>query len=219
MNLTLGLISIILVFSSIIVIEKLFKKEGLYVYLCLATVLANIIVVKTVNVLGLVTSLGNILFAANFLIADILIEKYSKEDAKKAVNLGLISTIIFIIVTQISLLYIPDTTDIAHDAMKQLFDLNLRTSIASLIMYYISNNLDIHIFTKLKEKNENKLWLRNNVSTIISNCLENYFFATLAFIGIFDFKTILSIATTGTIIEIIIALLDTPFLYLAKHKR
>lgn len=219
MNLTLGLISIILVFSSIIVIEKLFKKEGLYVYLCLATVLANIIVVKTVNVLGLVTSLGNILFAANFLITDILIEKYSKEDAKKAVNLGLISTIIFIIVTQISILYIPDTTDIAHDAMKQLFDLNLRTSIASLIMYYISNNLDIHIFTKLKEKNENKLWLRNNVSTIISNCLENYFFATLAFIGIFDFKTILSIATTGTIIEIIIALLDTPFLYLAKHKR
>lgn len=87
MNLTLGLISIILVFSSIIVIEKLFKKEGLYVYLCLATVLANIIVVKTVNVLGLVTSLGNILFAANFLITDILIEKYSKEDAKKSSKL------------------------------------------------------------------------------------------------------------------------------------
>ena len=159
------------------------------------------------------------MFASNFLATDILSEKYGKEDAKKAITIALVSTIIFIVTTQISLLYIPDTTDIAQESMKTLFGLNLRTSIASLSMFYISNLFDIYLFDKLRQKYPKKLWLRNNVATIISNSAENYFFATIAFLGIFDIPTIISIATTGTIIEIIIALLDTPFIYLSKKLR
>ena len=219
MNIILGVISIILTFSSVVMMEKLFKKEGLYVWVSIATILANIIVCKTVTVLGLTSSLGNIMFASNFLATDILSEKYGKEDAKKAITIALVSTIIFIVTTQISLLYIPDTTDIAQESMKTLFGLNLRTSIASLSMFYISNLFDIYLFDKLRQKYPKKLWLRNNVATIISNCAENYLFATIAFLGIFDIPTIISIATTGTIIEIVIALLDTPFIYLSKKLR
>lgn len=219
MNIILGVISIILTFSSVVLMEKLFKKEGLYVWVSIATILANIIVCKTVTVLGLTSSLGNIMFASNFLATDILSEKYGKEDAKKAITIALVSTIIFIVTTQISLLYIPDTTDIAQESMKTLFGLNLRTSIASLSMFYISNLFDIYLFDKLRQKYPKKLWLRNNVATIISNSAENYFFATIAFLGIFDIPTIISIATTGTIIEIVIALLDTPFIYLSKKIR
>lgn len=219
MNIILGVISIILTFSSVVLMEKLFKKEGLYVWVSIATILANIIVCKTVTVLGLTSSLGNIMFASNFLATDILSEKYGKEDAKKAITIALVSTIIFIVTTQISLLYIPDTTDIAQESMKTLFGLNLRTSIASLSMFYISNLFDIYLFDKLRQKYPKKLWLRNNVATIISNSAENYLFATIAFIGIFDIPTIISIATTGTIIEIVIALLDTPFIYLSKKLR
>ena len=219
MNIILGVISIILTFSSVVMMEKLFKKEGLYVWVSIATILANIIVCKTVTILGLTSSLGNIMFASNFLATDILSEKYGKEDAKKAITIALVSTIIFIVTTQISLLYIPDTTDIAQESMKTLFGLNLRTSIASLSMFYISNLFDIYLFDRLRQKYPKKLWLRNNVATIISNSAENYFFATIAFLGIFDIPTIISIATTGTIIEIIIALLDTPFIYLSKKLR
>ena len=219
MNIILGVISIILTFSSVVLMEKLFKKEGLYVWVSIATILANIIVCKTVTILGLTSSLGNIMFASNFLATDILSEKYGKEDAKKAITIALVSTIIFIVTTQISLLYIPDTTDIAQESMKTLFGINLRTSIASLSMFYISNLFDIYLFDKLRQKYPKKLWLRNNVATIISNSAENYFFATIAFLGIFDIPTIISIATTGTIIEIVIALLDTPFIYLSKKLR
>jgi len=74
-------------------------------------------------------------------------------------------------------------------------------------------------FEKIREKVPNKLWLRNNISTIISNCSENFFFAFLAFVGLFDIQTILSIAITGSIIEIIIAICDTPFLYIAKKDK
>ena len=88
MNIILGVISIILTFSSVVLMEKIFKKEGLYVWISIATILANIIVCKTVTVLGLTSSLGNIMFASNFLATDILSEKYGKEDTKKAIKIA-----------------------------------------------------------------------------------------------------------------------------------
>ena len=124
--------------------------------------------------------------------------------------------LLFTFFMQIALLYIPSSTDISNESMKTLFNLNLRVSLSSSLLYFLSNYLDIYLFNKLKEKYPNKLWLRNNVSTIISNCLENYLFVTLSFIGIYDINTIISIATTTSIIEIFLAILDTPFLYLSK---
>lgn len=216
MNIILGVISVILCFLAVVLMEKMFKKEGLYVWISIATVLANILVCKTVNIFGLTSSLGNIMFASNFLATDILSEKYGAKHSRKAVFLGVASCIIFIISTQIGILFVPDTTDIAQESMKNLFSFNLRTSLASITMYLISNLLDIWLFEKIREKYPNKLWLRNNVSTIISNCSENFFFDFLAFGGIFNVPTILSIFFTGCIIETIIAICDTPFLYIAK---
>lgn len=219
MNIVLGIISIALCFGVIVLLEKFFKKEGLYIWISIATIIANILVCKTINVLGFTSSLGNIMFASVFLASDILTEKYGSEHSKKAVLLGMISAIIFVISTQISLLYIPDSTDLAQSSMTMLFGINLRTSIASLSMYFISNIFGIWIFEKIKSKIPDKLWIRNNVSTILANCSENYCFAFIAFVGLMDIPTILSIATVGSILEIMIAICDTPFLYIATKNK
>lgn len=216
MNILLGLINIIVTFTLVVMIEKLFKKEGLIVWINIATILANITVCKMIDILNFTTSLGNVIFASTFLATDILSEKYSTKDAKKAIYLSIFTSLTFIIITQLTLIFIPSNEDVVQDAMKTLFSINLRTSIASIGMFFIANMLDIYIYNKLKQKIPGKLWLRNNVATITSNCLENYFFNTLAFIGIFSIPTIISIATTTTVIEIIIAICDTPFLYLSK---
>ena len=215
-NILLGLLSIVITFSLLIIVEKIFKKEGLYVWISIATIIANVIICKSIDVFGYVTNIGNVLFASTFLATDIMIEKYSKEDSKKAILIGVVSQIIFLIMTQYALIYKPASTDLAQESMKALFSLNLRVSIASLVMYVVSNLLDIYLYQKLKEKYPKLLWLRNNVSTITTNCLENYLFTFLAFAGIFDIKTMLSIATIASIFEMIIAICDTPFLYISK---
>lgn len=63
------------------------------------------------------------------------------------------------------------------------------------------------------------MWLRNNVATIVSNGAENFLFYLIAFLGVFPVKDILIIAVTATLIEIVIAICDTPFLYLATKGR
>ena len=216
MNILYGFINIVVTFSLVVLIEKLFKKEGLYAWLSIATILANLTVCKMISIFGYTTSLGNVLFASTFLATDIMSEKYSKTDAKKGVYISIFCGITFIIITQLTLLFIPSSDDVVNTAMKTLFNVSIRTTIASMLMFFISNMADIYLYNKLKEKYPNKMWFRNNISTILCNCVENYFFNTLAFIGIFPMSVIISIATTTTIIEIIIALCDTPFLYLSK---
>lgn len=216
MNILLGIISIIITFSAVVLIERFFKKEGLFVWIAFSTITANILVCKNIDILGFTTSLGNVMFASNFLATDIMSEKYSFKYSKKAVILGVFSQILFIIIMMLGIAYVPSSADLSHESMKTLFTINFRVSISSIAMYLASNMLDIYLFEKIKKMFPNKLWLRNNVSTIISNCLENYFFTFFAFIGIYNFATIISIATVSSVLEIIIAILDTPFIYISK---
>lgn len=217
MNELILIMEAVIVFSMALLAHAIFKKEGVIAWVAIATVLANIITAKNAEVFGLSTAIGTVMFASIFLATDILSECYSKEDAKKAVYIGLAANIVLICATQIALAYTPSEFDYADGAMQTLFALNLRISIASAVMYFISNLADVYLFNKIKDKMNGKaLWLRNNVSTILCNCLENFGFIGLAFWGIYDVKTIMTIAISTSIVEMCVAILDTPFLYFAR---
>lgn len=217
MNNILLIVSIIGVFSIMLIVKKFLGKEGLIGWIGIASILANLILVKSVNILGISATLGNVLFASNFLATDILTENYGYLEAKKGVKFGIFSVLFFMIVTQISLLYIPNSSDVAQGSLELIFGFVPRISIASVLMFALSNFVDIRLYEYLKEKTDGKkMWLRNNLCTVICNGGENFLFYLIAFVGIIPIRTILSIALSATIIEIFIALCDTPFLYLSK---
>ena len=219
MNELLLLLEIILTFSTVVLVSRAFGKIGLTVWVGVATVLANIMTAKTVVLFGMDATLGTVLFASTFLATDVLTECYDKEDAKKAVILGALSALAFIVSAQIALSYIPAGTDFADSYMTELFALNIRISMASITMYIFANLADIYVYNKLREKTSGrKMWLRNNIATILCNCLENFGFVTLAFLGVLPFNVLLGIAVSTSIIEVLVAVADTPFLYLATAK-
>ena len=217
MNILIGLLSIVLVFSSVVLLEKYFGKNGLYVWIGVATITANIVVCKTINILGLTSAVGNVMFTSVFFASDILNEKYGKKDAQRAILLGTLASIIFMIATQLTLLYIPDQTDVAHNAMATLFALNIRTTIASVVLYFISNIAGTYLYDKWKNKFHTLF--RNNVVMSICNCTENFLFAFFAFIGILEMPVIISIALTGSLIELIVTLMTTPFMHIATRRK
>lgn len=217
MNNILLAVSIIGVFSAILIIKRLLGKEGLIGWMGIASILANLLLTKSVTLLGISATLGNVLFASNFLTTDILTENYGYKEAKKGVKFSVISIIAFLIITQVALLYIPSAEDIAQSSFELLFSFAPRISLASLSMLALSNFVDIRLYEFLRKKSHGKkMWLRNNLCTIICNGGENFLFYLIAFLGVMDIKTILTIGLSATIIEIIIALCDTPFLYLSK---
>lgn len=219
MNNYIFLIEVLVVFGLVTFVSKVFKKEGVIAWVGIATILANVITAKNAEVFGFSTAIGTVMFASTFLATDILSENYGKEYAKKAVYIGLFSSLVLIISMKIALTYIPSAFDYADAPMRELFGFNIRISIASMIMYFIANMGDVLLFNKLKAKTGGRfLWLRNNVSTILCNCLENFGFIFLAFYGVYDIPTIINISISTSVIEMIAALIDTPFLYLSRSK-
>ena len=73
-----------------------------------------------------------------------------------------------------------------------------------------------------KLTNKKFLWFRNNISTITSSLIDNILFSFLAWIVLnpnpLDIKTVIVTYILGTyFLRILIALIDTPFIYLARY--
>ena len=219
MNEGLLFAEIFIVFSLLLLFKKVFGKFGVLAWIPLATVIANILTVKNVSIFGMNTAIGSVMFASTFLATDILTECYGVREARRGVLLGLFGALMFTICSQIALLYSPSSIDYASGAMEELFALNLRVSLSSVLMYFAANMADVFLYEKLRQKTKGKkLWFRNNVSTILCNCLENFLFVLFGFYGLYDFSQCMEIALSISIIEVIAGLCDTPFLYLAVRE-
>ncbi|MDD2237322.1 MAG: queuosine precursor transporter, partial [Kiritimatiellae bacterium] len=60
------------------------------------------------------------------------------------------------------------------------------------------------------------LWIRNNASTMISQLIDTGIFISIAFIGVFPWPVLMELFWTTYLLKFVVALLDTPLLYLAK---
>ena len=88
-NLGLGIAEILACFFGIIVLEKLFGKRGLFIWMAAAVIFANIQVSKQVDLPGGIScTLGNVVFASTYLTTDILNEKYGPKASRNAVRIA-----------------------------------------------------------------------------------------------------------------------------------
>jgi len=208
---------LILNFFIVILAYKLFGKTGLYVWTAVGVILANIQVMKTIQIFGLVTAMGNVIYSSLYLVTDIINENHSKEDARKAVWIGFFVLISTTIIMQLTIQFIPHESDFISENISAIFSFLPRIALASLIAYLVSQNHDVWFFAKLKNRHKkNYLWFRNNLSTITSQFIDNIVFTLIAFVGIFSWSIIGQIFLTSMILKIIVASLDTPFIYLAR---
>ncbi len=218
-NELLWVLLLLINFFGIIAAYRLFGKIGLFVWIALASFLANIQVMKTIQLFGYVTTLGNIIYGTSFLATDILNENYSPKDARHGVYIGIFSMVTITVIMQICLYFKPDASDFSQQALTTIFSLLPRITLASLTAYFVSQLHDVWAYALLKRKSPKKLWLRNNLSTMVSQLIDNVIFHAIAFIGVFSFDVILQIFVLSYISKWLVALLDTPFIYIAKHMK
>ncbi len=217
MNELLFIFGVLFFLGGTVCIYKFFGKIGLYGWTVFGVILANIQVCKTIDLFGLSTTAGNVLYASTFLVTDILSEKYGKKSAQTAVSLGLFTTVIWVIGTQLTLLFTPNANDYINPSLQVVFGMVPRIAISSIVVYAISQFLDVHLYHfwwKKTGENSKYLWLRNNGSTLISQLVDTVLFTTFAFIGTYPWSVFFSIMITTYVFKAIVALLDTPFIYL-----
>ena len=121
------------------------------------------------------------------------------------------------------MLYLPSSEDWAMPSITAIFSNTPRMVIASFAVYAVSQMFDVWLYHKWWEFTNKKfgdkrkfLWLRNNGSTLVSQLLNTLLFTLFAFLGTYDFKTLMSIFGSSYIIYVFTTLLDTPILYWAR---
>jgi uncharacterized integral membrane protein (TIGR00697 family) len=218
-NEVLGIGFAILNMIFVLLMYKFFGRTGLFVWVGFATVLANIQVVKLIEIFGLTATLGNAVYGSIFLVTDILNEKYGKKEAKKAVWLGFSSLIMMTIIMQVVLQFEPAPDDFAQESLTTIFGLIPRIALGSMIAYIVSQYTDVLIFSFLRKlfPSDGAFWIRNNGSTMLSQLLDTLIFTSIAFLGVYPTDVWISIFISTYVLKFLVSIVGTPFGYLAKR--
>lgn len=201
----------------ILLVYRFFGRYGLYAVIVASVITSNIQVVKTIEVFGLVSTLGNILYGGIFFATDILTEVYGRQAARRGVWLGFIGMTLMTLWMQFGLQFVPHASDFSQQALTTIFGLMPRIAAGSMTAYLVSQHHDIWAFLFWKKKTKGKfLWLRNNLSTLASQAIDSVIFCSIALWGLYDSSTWLQILASTYLIKLFVAVIDTPFIYLAK---
>ncbi|TFB23291.1 VUT family protein [Filobacillus milosensis] len=184
-----------------------------------ALVVANVIAGKLVMFSeNFIVPAAVVVYAVTFLITDIIHENYGKKQAKQTIIFGFIAQIfasIMILFGQ--LLPVAPFAQESQTAYETLLGQNARFVLASLAAYLTSQHIDVWIFSMLKKLTHTRLkWLRNNLSTAISQLIDTTVFITIAFIG--NVPNIWMMILSQYVIKLGIATLDTPIFYWLTRK-
>lgn len=224
MNELLLCASVVVIFGSVVLSYRLFGTAGLYCISAVAVILANVEVLILVDAFGMEQTLGNVLFASTFLVTDILSECEGRRAANRAVWMGMFVSAFFLVVSQSWMLYQPAPDDWASGAIRTVFSNTPRLMVSSLAVYLVSQLFDVWLYhrwwsltERLTGSRDRFLWLRNNGSTLVSQLINTVLYSLLAFWGVYDASTLLSIIASSYLIYIATSLLDTPALYLARR--
>lgn len=184
----------------------------------MSLLIANVVAGKVVDIFGLIVPAAVVAYGITFLCTDVINEIWGKEETNRAVKLGFIIQIssLGLILLAIALPPAVFAKDY-NDMFKVVLGQNVRMVIASLIAYSISQAHDVVSFNFWKNKTKGKYkWLRNNMSTFVSQLIDTSIFITIAFYGVVP--NLIWMILSQYIIKAIIAILDTPFFYFLTRK-
>ena len=191
-----------------------------------------------------VIAIGVLPYPITFLCTDLISELYGKKRANWVVWMGLVLNIwvmFFIwlagildppeqILTNSPLYEIKNNEVVIHSeyAFYQIRKLSMGATLASMIAYLSAQFIDVNIFHYLKSKtgNKKKMWLRNNVSTLISQLVDSTAVILITHFVVDGLPrtidgelthSLIYFIMSGYVFKMVIAILDTiPFYYLAK---
>lgn len=171
------------------------------------------------DVVGLTVTLGMVTYAGIFLASDMLTERYGPAVGYQTVRIGGAVTLVYVVATQGVLLVEPLPFSVpTYQAMEQVFDAGLRAMLAGVSVYLFAQHFDVWLYHKLhSHTGQRLLWLRNIASTATSQVLDTVLFFTLAFYGTMPNAALLELILVGVFIKWLVALADTPFIYLARR--
>lgn len=165
-------------------------------------------------------SVGILPYPITFLITDLISEIFGQKKANQVVVAGIFASFF-----SIGILLLADfvpaiqSSPIDNETFSQVFSLSPLAVLASMIAYLFAQFIDIKLYHYWKKVTQGKhLWLRNNFSTFASQFLDTFIvILLLCLFGVLPWDLFLGLVVSGFIFKVLVAAIDTPFLYLSVY--
>jgi len=204
-------------------IQKLDFLIALYVF---CTIVSELMGTKTFPILSigafnLNASTAIFVLPIIYSINDIITEVFGPERTRSIIRSSIVMVFLLSLISLFFTSLPPSTRYLKSEpAYDLIFKQTARISIASLLAFAISDMLDLAIFVRIRKSLGKKaLWLRNNVSNIISLFIDTVVFMVLAFYAfdkpfVENYNFLISIILPYWFMKCFMSVIETPFVYL-----
>lgn len=174
---------------------------------------ANMLGSKIITVFGLQMPSATFAYALTYLMTDVVGEIYGKKEANNLVQTGFVCLFVSLIFIRLAL-WLPSENDTV--AFNLVFDSTTRIILGSILAYLASQTASVFLFHKIRSYSQKYKFIRNNVSTIISQGIDTLVFTLIGFYGLVP--NVGNIFGGVFIAKVILAICDTPFFYLLTRE-
>ena len=194
------------------------KRDFLFALFVACMVMVNTLGTKITTIAGVRVSVGIFFVPVLFLVTDIVGEVFGRKEASRFVNMATIMLVLLFVMMAVCIAVKPNEQWGMQEQYAQVFGSSIRMTIASLVSFVVAQQLDVFMFAFWGRITKGKhLWIRNNLSTIVSQLIDTTIFEFIAFWHLNDkFTTgyIFSLILPYWLFKVVFALLDTPLCYL-----
>lgn len=171
-------------------------------------IVSNIIAGKTFDFFSFTLPCGVVIFPAIYIVNDVLAEVYGYEKAKRVILLGFLMNLVAVICYNITILLPAPVFFENSEAFSIVLGSTFRLLVASFAAYLAGSLVNAKLMVLLKKKDEDKLFLRCILSTLVGEGLDAIVFILIGFIGTMPFEALILMivaqALFKTIYEIIV---------------
>ena len=215
-NILLIIAEVLVCYISMILLNKKYKTDGLYVFGIIATFLSCIMSLKQIDLMGVNVPIGFGVTTSLIIAGNIITQKRGPEEVKSYIGLIFITALVSCCFLNFSgLMKASDYNLYANKSYDSIFEYNLRVYIALIISSLLSVFLNSKLYYELK-KVRNNIMFSNIFSIIIIEFLDNILFVLIAYLFEYELINIILCIVFRYMIKTIIGLIGTIPIYITN---
>ncbi len=177
--------------------------------------LSNLIgAAKLSTIDGFTFGSGILFFPISYVIGDVLTEVYGYANARRCVWMGFAALIFMAFMSWVVVAMPPAAEWRGQAAYESVFGSTWRIVLASIIAFWAGEFVNSFVLAKMKVWTEGKrLWTRTIGSTVFGQAVDSAIFYPVAFLGVWDTATVVTVMVTNWALKVAWEALLTPVTY------
>ncbi len=178
---------------------------------CICLITANLLETKQIQIGGIYTTAGILVFPISYIINDCVCEVWGYKKTMLMVWIGFAMNLLFVIFGAIADIIPAAPFWENEDGFHAIFGLAPRIVAASFIAFLVGSFVNAKILSKMKDANPGrKFSVRAIVSTIFGESADSAIFFPIAFAGIIPYRELFIIMVTQIVLKTLYEILILP---------